>query len=432
MNPHEDNLIDSANDTVDTQLQFEKTFHHGATSEISSPVSGLYSVILCEAGGNKIAVIKVIRDTNPELGLAEAKRLVESSPFIVAERKPRVIAHIIKGILEEAGAMAKLQPSPTGFHLAREVGTTHSTEVNQSDPRFTVILEDSGDNKIAVIKAVREIQPRLGLADAKKLVDSTPVPVSEDASELEAEHFLDMLKKVQATVRIVPTQFELSSGRSIQTDELQHYLAKYSKQLFEHIELSLRIVIDRLEQIAGADGENAVISSGVTPALETCEMKSIENILARIEGMSSSYNVILREIGYNIIPTIKAIRQHGPGLSEARQMVTDAPCVVMENAPIHAAKRLEAELVDVGAKVSIRGHFTASKRVLIRQTIGVLHNLSGSIRLSGMKDLSEAIKEQSINPYDALALIEWKFVDAIEAELSRLENELKNDRQPSD
>ena len=39
---------------------------------------------------------------------------------------------------------------------------------------FTVVLTAAGDNKLGVIKAVREILPNLGLMDAKKLVESAP------------------------------------------------------------------------------------------------------------------------------------------------------------------------------------------------------------------------------------------------------------------
>ncbi|HLL60883.1 MAG TPA: 50S ribosomal protein L7/L12 [Candidatus Nitrosocosmicus sp.] len=52
---------------------------------------------------------------------------------------------------------------------------------------FTVVLTDAGAQKLNVIKAVREIQPNLGLMDAKKLVESAPQDLLKDAKKEDAE-----------------------------------------------------------------------------------------------------------------------------------------------------------------------------------------------------------------------------------------------------
>lgn len=52
---------------------------------------------------------------------------------------------------------------------------------------FTVMLTEAGANKLAVIKAVREIVPSLGLMDAKKLVESAPKELVKDAKKADAE-----------------------------------------------------------------------------------------------------------------------------------------------------------------------------------------------------------------------------------------------------
>ncbi len=52
---------------------------------------------------------------------------------------------------------------------------------------FTVMLTDAGANKLAVIKAVREVLPSLGLMDAKKLVESAPKELLKDAKKEDAE-----------------------------------------------------------------------------------------------------------------------------------------------------------------------------------------------------------------------------------------------------
>ncbi|OGK62517.1 50S ribosomal protein L7/L12 [Candidatus Roizmanbacteria bacterium RIFOXYB2_FULL_38_10] len=52
---------------------------------------------------------------------------------------------------------------------------------------FTVTLTDAGANKLAVIKAVREVLPTLGLMDAKKLVEGAPKELLKDAKKDDAQ-----------------------------------------------------------------------------------------------------------------------------------------------------------------------------------------------------------------------------------------------------
>ena len=68
-----------------------------------------FDVVLEEAGGNKIAVIKAVRGVASGLGLAEAKKLVESAPVNVAEGLPKDAAEEAKKALEEAGAKVALK-----------------------------------------------------------------------------------------------------------------------------------------------------------------------------------------------------------------------------------------------------------------------------------------------------------------------------------
>jgi large subunit ribosomal protein L7/L12 len=68
-----------------------------------------FDVILEEAGGNKIAVIKAVRGVASGLGLADAKKLVESAPVAVAEGLPKEAAEEAKKALEDAGAKVALK-----------------------------------------------------------------------------------------------------------------------------------------------------------------------------------------------------------------------------------------------------------------------------------------------------------------------------------
>jgi large subunit ribosomal protein L7/L12 len=68
-----------------------------------------FDVVLAEAGGNKIAVIKAVREVSPGLGLADAKKLVESAPATIIEGSPKDAAEDAKKKLEEAGAKVELK-----------------------------------------------------------------------------------------------------------------------------------------------------------------------------------------------------------------------------------------------------------------------------------------------------------------------------------
>ena len=75
----------------------------GAAEEKSS-----FNVVLKEAGANKIAVIKVVRDATG-LGLKEAKELVDGAPKTVKENVAKEEAEEIKAKFTEAGAVVELQ-----------------------------------------------------------------------------------------------------------------------------------------------------------------------------------------------------------------------------------------------------------------------------------------------------------------------------------
>jgi large subunit ribosomal protein L7/L12 len=65
----------------------------------------------------------------------------------------------------------------------------------------TVVLQAAGDQKINVIKAVREITG-LGLAESKALVDGAPKPVKENISKADAEEAKGKLEAAGATVEL--------------------------------------------------------------------------------------------------------------------------------------------------------------------------------------------------------------------------------------
>lgn len=68
-----------------------------------------FDVVLSACGANKIGVIKAVRELNQNLGLKEAKDLVESAPKTVLEGAKKEDAESAKKKLEEAGATVELK-----------------------------------------------------------------------------------------------------------------------------------------------------------------------------------------------------------------------------------------------------------------------------------------------------------------------------------
>jgi large subunit ribosomal protein L7/L12 len=98
---------------------------------------------------------------------------------------------LVKAIEEEFGVTAA---APVAVAAAGGVAAEEQTE-------FDVILTSAGDQKIKVIKAVREVTG-LGLKEAKELVDNTPKPIKEGVSKEEAEEVKAKLEEVGAGVEV--------------------------------------------------------------------------------------------------------------------------------------------------------------------------------------------------------------------------------------
>lgn len=67
-----------------------------------------FDVVLAEVGGNKIQVIKAVREVTG-LGLKEAKEIVDGAPKTIKEAVPTDAAEELKAKLEEAGAKVELK-----------------------------------------------------------------------------------------------------------------------------------------------------------------------------------------------------------------------------------------------------------------------------------------------------------------------------------
>ncbi len=106
-------------------------------------------------------------------------------------------------VLEAADLVKKLEET-WGVSAAAPVGVAVAAagpaEAAEEKTEFDVVITDGGANKIAVIKAVREVSPGLGLADAKKLVESAPAKVLEGVSKDAADAAKKKLEEAGAKI----------------------------------------------------------------------------------------------------------------------------------------------------------------------------------------------------------------------------------------
>ena len=86
--------------------------------------------------------------------------------------------------------------------VAAAGGAAAGGAADGAQDEFTVILENAGSQKIAVIKEVRGLNSSLGLKEAKDLVDATPATLLEKASKETADKAKAALEAAGATVTI--------------------------------------------------------------------------------------------------------------------------------------------------------------------------------------------------------------------------------------
>lgn len=104
----------------------------------------------------------------------------------------------LKKALEERFGVTAAAPVMMGGMMPAAGGTAPAAE---EKTEFTVVLKDSGAQKINVIKVVRAATG-LGLKEAKDLVDGAPKPVKEGISKADAEKLKKELEEAGAAVEL--------------------------------------------------------------------------------------------------------------------------------------------------------------------------------------------------------------------------------------
>ena len=125
------------------------------------------------------------------MAVAQAEILDKISSMTVLE-----LSELIKAMEEKFGVSAA-----AAVAVAGPAAAAAAVPAAEEKTEFTVVLSAYGDNKVNVIKAVRELTG-LGLKEAKDLVDGAPKPVKEGISKADAEAAKKKLEDAGAKVEV--------------------------------------------------------------------------------------------------------------------------------------------------------------------------------------------------------------------------------------
>ena len=126
------------------------------------------------------------------MAVAQAEILDKIASMTVLE-----LSELIKAMEEKFGVSAAAAVAVAG----PAAGGAAAAPAAEEQTEFTVVLSSFGENKVNVIKAVREITG-LGLKEAKDLVDGAPKPVKEGISKADAEAAKKKLEDAGAKVEV--------------------------------------------------------------------------------------------------------------------------------------------------------------------------------------------------------------------------------------
>jgi len=130
--------------------------------------------------------------------MADKKLTKEQIMQAVEQMSVLELSDLVKALEEKFGVSAVSIVSPT----AQTTPTTQNADADAEQTIFNVVIAKSGANKIAVIKALRELVPTLGLKEAKDLVDAAPKEALTQVNKKVAEEAKTKLEAAGATVEL--------------------------------------------------------------------------------------------------------------------------------------------------------------------------------------------------------------------------------------
>lgn len=138
----------------------------------------------------------------------------------MTDKKEKKISKKVQDLVDQVSELSVLELSELVNSLQEKLGVTAAAPVAMAPAAApvaeagapeaqgggaaaqTVVMTNAGANKIAVIKALREINPNLTLMDAKGMTEAVPAEVLKDAKAEDAKSAEEKLKAAGATVEL--------------------------------------------------------------------------------------------------------------------------------------------------------------------------------------------------------------------------------------
>jgi large subunit ribosomal protein L7/L12 len=140
------------------------------------------------------------KQTKPKETSTGAKGMTKEDIISVVKNMTVLeLSELVKALEEEFGVSAA--PMMMAAVAGAPAAGAAAAAAEEEKSEFTVTLKEIGENKINVIKAVREVTT-LGLKEAKDLVESAPKPVKEGVNKEEAANIKKKLEEAGAKVEV--------------------------------------------------------------------------------------------------------------------------------------------------------------------------------------------------------------------------------------
>lgn len=121
---------------------------------------------------------------------------VEKIVELVSELSVLELSELVTALQDKLGVSAMPMAAAAPVAAAADAGAPAAEATGGG----TVVMTNAGANKIAVIKALREINPNLGLKEAKDMTEAVPAEILKDAKAEDAKSAVEKLTAAGATV----------------------------------------------------------------------------------------------------------------------------------------------------------------------------------------------------------------------------------------
>ncbi|WAS93539.1 ribosomal protein L7/L12 [Nannocystis punicea] len=332
-------------------------------------------LILRDAGANPAAVAEAVRAMTG-LEAPAAAELVARTPSAIRTRIAPALAEALRVKLVAAGATVELRPH----------GAAPAPEF------FDVYLQDKGDSKIGVVRALK-MMTGLGLREAVELVDDAPCLVRRRVPQDEAEALRHELVEAGAIVEVRAHESSAPPERTASGEAAVTWGATTSEPtakrasepitgfavVLHHFGTRKLDVVKAIRDFTGlglkdakdlAESTEVVLKQGMSEP----EARSFAQALSGVDASVSvrgaaattpspvggsggdGSEVVLHHFGTRKIDVIKLIREATAlGLKEAKDLSESTDVVIKSGMREDEAQKLARALAVVGARVSVRG-----------------------------------------------------------------------------